>query len=79
MKLDLEQADVNKKPVIKAENATQHSTSPTPSLTLLLAMEGRKEIFNDALNTFYLRLNGKGPLRKRERKPASATWATLYE
>ena len=38
-------------------------------------------LFNDALNTFYLRLygvrHGKGPFRCRERKPAAATWATL--
>ena len=40
-------------------------------------------LFNDALNTFYLRLygvrHGKGPLRCRERKPAAATWATLCD
>ena len=40
-------------------------------------MEGNI-LFNDALNTFYLRLYGvgtygKGPLRKRDRKPAAAT------
>ena len=50
-------------------------------------MEGRKKgnvLFNDALNTFYFTViwrqtYGKGPLRKRERKPAAATWATLSE
>ena len=37
---------------------------------------GRKEgnvSFNDALNTFYLRLYGIGPLRQREMKLAAAT------
>ena len=37
---------------------------------------GRKEgngLFNDALNTFYLRLYGVGPLRQREMKPAAVT------
>ena len=38
-------------------------------------------LFNDALNTFYLRLfakYGKGPLRYRERKPtATSTWLLL--
>ena len=48
---------------------------------------GRKEgnvLFNDALNTFlftviWRRTYGKGPLRKREKKPASTTWATLSD
>ena len=39
-------------------------------------------LFNDALNTFYLRLYGiriygKGPFRLRERKPAATTWASF--
>ena len=31
----------------------------------LISLKGRKEnvLFNDALNTFYLRLYGKGPIR----------------
>ena len=48
--------------------------------------EGRKEgniLFNDALNTFYLRLYGVGHMVKyhsdSERKPAAATWATLSD
>ena len=46
-------------------------------------MEGNI-LFNDTLNTFYLRLYGighmvKGPLIQRERKPAAATWATLSD
>ena len=47
---------------------------------------GRKEgnvLFNDALNTFYLRLYGVGHMVKYhtdcERKPAAATWATLSD
>ena len=41
-------------------------------------------LFNDVLNTFCLWLYGvkpygKGPLRKRERKPAIATLASLYD
>ena len=47
---------------------------------------GRKEgnvLFNDALNTFYLRLYGVGHIVKyhsdSERKPAAATWATLSD
>ena len=42
----------------------------------------RKEgnvVFNDALNTFYLRLYGIRPLRYPEKKPAAATWATLSD
>ena len=50
-------------------------------------MDGRKEgnvLFNDALNTFYLRLYGVGHMVKdhsdSERgKPAAATWATLSD
>ena len=49
-------------------------------------IEGRKEenvLFNDALNTFYLRLYGVGHMVKyhsdSERKPAAATWATLSD
>ena len=42
--------------------------------------EGRV-LFNDTLNTFYLRLYGVGHMVKdhsdSERKPAAATWATL--
>ena len=49
---------------------------------------GRTEgnvLFNDALNTFYLRLYGVRHMvkdhsdseRERERKPAGSTWATL--
>ena len=40
----------------------------------------RKEeniLFNDALNTFYLRLYGV--IQIAERKPAAATWATLSD
>ena len=40
-------------------------------------------LFNDALNTFYLRLYGVGHMVKyssnSERKPAAATWATLSD
>ena len=40
-------------------------------------------LFNDTLNTFYLRLYGVGHMVKdhsdRERKPAAATWATLSD
>ena len=49
-------------------------------------MEGRKEgnvLFNDALNTFYLRLYGVGHILKyhldSERKHAATTWATLSD
>ena len=48
--------------------------------------EGRKEgnvLFNDALNTFYLRLYDVGHMVKyhsdSKRKPAAATWATLSD
>ena len=40
-------------------------------------------LFNDALNTFYLRLYGVRHMVKdhsdSERKPAAATWATLFD
>ena len=43
----------------------------------------RNVLFNDALNTFYLRLYGFGHMVKdhsdSERKPADATWATLFD
>ena len=45
----------------------------------------KEVLFNDALNTFYLRFINmvqaydKGPLRYQERKPAAATWATLSD
>ena len=40
-------------------------------------------LFNDVLNTFYLRLYGLRHMVKDhsdiERKPAAATWATLFD
>ena len=37
-------------------------------------------LFNDSLNTFYgIGHMVKGPFRQRERKPATATWATLSD
>ena len=40
-------------------------------------------LFNDALNTFYLQLCGVRDMVKdhldSERKPAAATWATLFD
>ena len=40
-------------------------------------------LFNDALNTFYLRLYGVRHMVKdhsdSEREPAAATWATLFD
>ena len=43
----------------------------------------RNVLFNDALNTFYLRLYGVGYMVKyhsdSERKPDAATWATLSD
>ena len=43
----------------------------------------RNVLFNDALNTFYLRLYGVRHMVKdhsdSERKPAAATWATLSD
>ena len=46
--------------------------------------EGRKEgnvLFNDALNTFYLRVYGVGHMVEdhSDRKPTAATWATLSD
>ena len=48
--------------------------------------EGRKEgnvLFNDALNTFYLRLYGVRHIVKdhsdSEKNPAAVTWATLSD
>ena len=41
--------------------------------------EGRKCLFNDALNTFYLSYYGKGPFRYREWKPTATTWSTLSD
>ena len=46
--------------------------------------EGRKCLFNDALNTFYLRLYGVRHMVKdhsdsKRVKPAAATWATLSD
>ena len=49
----------------------------------LLPISGREGnvLFNDTLNTFYLRLYGVGHMVKyhsdSERKPAAATWAIL--
>ena len=56
----------------------------------LFVYVGRKEenvLFNDALNTFYLKklqlfgirhnIYDKGPFRLLERNPAATTWATL--
>ena len=44
----------------------------------------RNVLFNDVLNTFYLRLYGirhmvKATQLERERKPAAATWATIFD
>ena len=43
----------------------------------------RTVLFNDALNTFYLRLHGIRHMVKdhsdSERKPAAATWASLSD
>ena len=51
-----------------------------------LSERGRKEgnvLFNDALNTFYLRLYSVGHMVKdhsdSERKTAAATWVTLSD
>ena len=45
--------------------------------------EERNVLFNDTLNTFYLRLYGVRHMVKdhsdSERKPAAATWVTLYD
>ena len=45
--------------------------------------EGKKCLFNDSLNTFYLRLYDIGHIVKYysdgEKKPAAATWATLSD
>ena len=41
-------------------------------------MEERKEMFNNALNGFYLLLYGKGQLRWQEKKPDfGTTWTIL--
>ena len=51
----------------------------------MLYYKGRKEniLFNDTLNTFYLRLYGVRHMVKdhsdSERKPAAATWAALSD
>ena len=50
----------------------------------MAVLEGRKDVlFNDALNTFYLRLYGVRHMTKdhsdSERKPAAATWDTLSD
>ena len=62
--------------------------TPNNQNVIVQIHKGRKEgnvLFNDALNTFYLRLYGVGHMvkdhskreKERERKPASATtWAT---
>ena len=51
----------------------------------LTSNQGKKKegnvLFNDALNTFYLRLYGVGHMvsdSERE-KPAAATWATISD
>ena len=56
------------------------------TLLSLTCPEQRKEgnaLFNDTLNTFYLRLDGVGHMVKyhsdSERKPAAATWANLSD
>ena len=55
-------------------------------IILVLVPHNRKEgnvLFNDALNTFYLRLYGIEHMVKdhsdSKRKPAAATWATLFD
>ena len=55
-------------------------------LVALVDAENRTEgnvLFNDALNTFYLRLYGIRHMVKdhsdSERKPAATTWATLFD
>ena len=50
---------------------TGHLWNQVKSIALRMEMF----LFNDALNTFYLRLYG---IRLRGRKPAAATWATLF-
>ena len=49
---------------------------------IIIRKEGNV-LFNDAPNTFYLRLygvkHGKLKTTQRERKPAAATWATLSD
>ena len=77
-----------KYPVLLIEKSSQCSDSSRFPLFLYsdrLTYARRKEgnvLFNDALNTFYLRLygvrHGNGQLRY-ERKPAAATWATLSD
>ena len=54
-------------------------------LPLEIYKEGKEGnvLFNDVLNTFYLRLYGVGHMVKchsdSQRKPAAATWATLSD
>ena len=57
-----------------------------PTVGMSKEKEGRKEgnvLFNEALNTLYLRLYGIRHMVKdhsdSERKPAAATWATLSD
>ena len=54
----------------------------TSERIILVVKEGNI-LFNDALNTFYLRLYGVRRMVKdhsdSERKPAAATWATLSD
>ena len=59
----------------------------TTHVHITIPIKGRKEgnvLFNNALNTFYLRLYGvrhmvKDHLRFGMRKPAAATWASLSD
>ena len=55
----------------------------TPVMEHWLEWKEGNVLFNDALNTFYLRLYGVGHMVKyhsdSEKKPATATWATLSD
>ena len=65
----------------------KHIQNPiVDEVRLIPILCGRKEgnaLFNDALNTFYLRLYGVGHMVKyhsdSERKPAAATWVNLSD
>ena len=60
----------------KASDFKGDNTDSTKGKIYFILLHIRKEgnvLFNDALNTFYLRLYGVRPLRYRERKPAAVS------
>ena len=67
---------------LRARTAHELLTCQINNFSIIILKEGNV-LFNDALNTFYIRLYGVRHMVKyhtdSERKPAAATWATLSD